>query len=399
MSDTTNDTSAIDDKKTDNSSSNSTNYASDLVNFVKTLISLIIVVLLYFSSSGLILFVCKLAQSNILPTKNECYPYTNSKPTVDTIKTNIFTSPIISTSSTTPAMSMKIAFPYDTYNSSNKVIDMIKNYKNKSSSNFLANYFISIVEQLMSFNYSAINLIMNWLNSFPELLLVVLGPIIIWCLFVIILLINFGYTFYIWFANMGWFLKTNTNDTGDGLPKWEDVGITSPVNWALGVGFIVLFSILYLLGFGLILFVPFVILSYCCLTSLMYKGIMNNKTATSLTIIKETFKHFKVLIVSLISVGVVVLAYSKLGLIPGIPSIVILGLIYSRIWAIDLFKPIKESNLTPVVSYIQASNKCEFVKPKPEKHGFLYNFVSLFIKQGGGSITKDLKKINKNINN
>jgi len=389
MSTTSSDTSAIDDKKQeDKSSSSSSTFTSNIVSFLISIISIFIIVLLYFSGSGLILFVCKLAQSNILPTEGNCYPYTDSKPTIQEIKTNIFTT------FTDPEMSMKMEFPYDDFNSANKVIDMFREYKNKSSSNFLANYFISIVEQLMNFNYSAINTIMNSLNGLPEVLVVALGPIIIGILFAIMSILNILYTIYLWFAGMSWFFKNNTNDTGDGFPKWEDVTITSPLNWGLGIGLVILFVIIFFLGFGLISIIPFFILWYCCLTCIMYKSILNGKKTTSFTIIKEVLKYYKLTIVGIITCFVVILAFSKLGVASGIFSLLTIGLIYWGIISIDLFKPITESNLTPVVSYHQASKKCNFVKSKEQKHGFLYN---LLIGQKGGNITKELKKISKNI--
>lgn len=388
MSDTTNDTSAIDDKKNDDSTSDSTNFASNVVSFITTIISIFIIVLLYFSGSGLILYVCKLAQTNILPTEENCYPYTESKPNIQPIKTNIFTT------FTDPEMSMKMEFPYDEFNSSNKALDMFRKYKNKSNSHFLANYFISIVEQLMNFNYSAINTVMNTLNGLPEMLLVWLGPIIVGFLFAIMSIINLLYTIYLWFANMNWFFKTNVNDTGDGMPKWEEVTLTSPVDWGLGVGLVILFAVLFFFGFGVISFIPFAILSYCCFTCLFYKSIMNGKKSSALTVIKDLLKYYKLTIVGIISFFVVSLAFSKLGVVPGIFSIITLGLIYWGILAIDLFKPIAETNVSPSVSYEQASKKCSFVKPKGEKHGFLYN---LLIGQSGGNIAKELKKINKNL--
>lgn len=388
MSDTTNDTSAIDDKKNDSSSSDSTNFASDVVSFITTIISIFIVVLLYFSGSSLILYVCKLAQSNILPTEENCYPYTESKPTVQPIKINIFTT------FTDPEMSMKMEFPYDDFNSSNKALDMFRKYKNKPNSHFLANYFISIVEQLMNFNYSAINTVMNTLNGLPEMLLVWLGPIIVGFLFAIMSIINLLYTVYLWFANMNWFFKTNVNDTGDGMPKWEEVTLTSPVDWGLGVGLVILFAVLFLLGFGLISLIPFFILCYCCLTCLFYKSMLNGKKSSALTVIKDLLKYYKLTIVGIISFFVVSLAFSKLGLVPGIFSIITLGLIYWGILAIDLFKPINETNVSPSVSYEQASKKCVSLKQKGEKHGFLYN---LLLGQSGGNIAKELKKINKNL--
>lgn len=383
------DTSAIDDKKKDDSIIPE-NFASNVVGFLTSLIVFIIIILMYFSGSGLILYVCKLAQANILPTEEHCYPYTENKPTIDPIKTNIFTT------FTDPEMSMKLEFPYDDYNSSNKAIDMFREYKNKSSSSFLANYFITILEHLINFNYSAINNVMNTLNGLPETLVVGFGPIITGFLFAIMYIVNLIYAIYLWFSHMGWFFKTNTNDSGDGLPKWEDVTLTSPINWALGVALIILFSILFILGFGLLVFISFFVLSYCCLSCIMYKGLLDGKKTDAFTIIKDTLKYYKLTIVGIISFFVVALAFSKLGLVQGIFSVIVLGLIYWGIISVDIFKPIKETNVTPLVSYKQATKKCSFTRTREGKHGFLYN---LLLGQKGGDLTKELKKISKNLKN
>ena len=121
---------------------------------------------------------------------------------------------------------------------------------------------------------------------------------------------------------------------------------------------------------------------------------MNGKKASSLTIIKELLKYYKLTIVGTMSFFIVSLSFSKLGTVPGIFSIIILGLIYLGTISIDLFKPIVETNLTPSISYDQATKKCSFTKSKGDKHGFLYN---LLVGQHGGNITKELKKINKNL--
>ena len=52
--------------------------------------------------------------------------------------------------------------------SKNKLIEIFKNYREKSSSNFLANYFISIAESILQFNYSSITTIMNVINKIPK---------------------------------------------------------------------------------------------------------------------------------------------------------------------------------------------------------------------------------------
>jgi len=350
----------------------------------------ILIVFAYFSSSGLILFVCKLAQSNILPTEMDCYPYTNNKPEINGIKTNIFTT------YTEPELAMMLEFPYDNYNSSNKILDMFRKYREKSSSHFLANYFLSIIENLLNFNYSSINTVMNGLNNLPEILIVLLGPILITFLFVIMLIVNFIYTIYLWFANMSWFFKTNVNETGEGLPNWEDVTLTSPISWSLGVGLVILFILVFFIGGGILLsFVPYAVLLICMVTCVSYKAIFNGKKASSLTIIKEVLKHYKLAIITILSFFIISLAFSRLGLGPGIFSIITVCLIYFGVVSIDIFKPIPETNFVPAVSYEQAVKKCVNIRTKGPKHGFLYNW--LFGQRGGGNITRELKKIGKNL--
>ena len=86
MSDTANNTSTIDEKKNGNTS-DSNSLVSQIKNFIISVVTIIIIIFVYFSSSGLILYLCKLAQSNILPTELNCAPYTNIKPNIQEIKT------------------------------------------------------------------------------------------------------------------------------------------------------------------------------------------------------------------------------------------------------------------------------------------------------------------------
>lgn len=384
MSDTDNDTSLIDQTKEENSSSTST---SNILSYITYIIKTILVVFLYFSGSGLILYLCKLAQSNILPTEQKCYPYTVNKPNIEKITTNIFPK------FTDKDMSMKLSFPYDDYNSKNSLLSMFSNYKNNSSSNFLANYFISIMENLTAMNYSSLNTIMNMLNGFPEFLIVLLGPLIFIFVLLILGIINLIYSIYLWFANMSWFFKTNTNNSGNGPPKWEDVTWISPVNWTCGVLLIILFIILFFVGFGLIGFIISFITLYCIISCFMYKSIFNDKASSSFTIIKEVLKNYKVTIVILISYFLISSAFSKLGTMAGIFSILTVILIYFGIISINIFKPVTENNLTPVVSYDQAKKNC--IPTKSANN--LSNFFGLFGgDQKGGNITKILKKIAKN---
>jgi hypothetical protein len=380
----TSDTSTIDDKKKESNSSDNSSYISNIGNFLTAVITIFIVIILYFSGSGALLYACKIAQSNILPTEKKCYPYEDTKPNIQPIETNIFTT------FTDPMLSLKLSFPYDDYNSSNKILDMFRDYKNQSNSYFLANYLISIIESLMQFNFSLFNNVLNMLNGLPEILLLFIGPFIFFTLLTFFVLFSQIYLIYLWFANMSWFFKTNTNDTDSGKPNWEDVSITSLFNYACAIGLVILFIIIFITAIPLIPVLPFLVVSWCFLSCLSYKSVMNDKSITVAKIIQDIFKHYKVSIMSVLSFLIIVSAFRNLGSISGLFAILTLVLIYFGIISINLFKPItSEENFTKITSYDQAKKTCSN-KDIHKKKGGIFSFF-----QGGGNIKKELKNINK----
>jgi hypothetical protein len=390
MSDSTSDTSAIDDKNNETNSSNNSNYFSNVGNFVLTVLILFIMIVVYYASSGLILYACKMGQANILPTDVHCYPYEETKPNIQPIQTNIFTT------FTDPEMSMKMKFPYNDFNSANKILDMFREYKHEPRSNFLANYFISIMENVIQFNYSAFNAILNAMNSYlPEVVIVLFGPILVGILSTLIFLVDHLYLIYLWFANMGWFFKTNTNSTGTGNPQWEDVGFASPFDYWCAVCLVILFVILFFFSLPLLSIIAIIAMSWCMFSCMTYKAEMNGKNITALPIIQDIFKYYKLPIMAIFSFFIIVSAFSKLGTVPGIFSIITLLLIYFGTISIDIFNPISKDNLSPSVSYDQAKKTCSFKEPMKEKHGLLYDI--LFGGQKGGQLTKELKNIGKRL--
>jgi hypothetical protein len=383
------DSSAIDEKNQElNSSTTPTSYLSNIATFALNVLIVFIIVVLYFGSSGLILYSCKLGQSNILPTDVHCYPYQDTKPNIQPISINIFNT-ILSD----PPMSNKIKFPYDEFNSENKLLDMFRKYKDEPRSNFLANYFISILESITQFNYSSFNFILNLLNQVPEVLILLFGPIIVFILGWIVFLMDHLYLIYLWFAGMGWFFKTNANDSGTGKPDWENVTILNWFGYWCAIWLVILFVILFFFSLPLLSVVTFLSMMWCVFSCITYKAELNGKSITSIAVIQDVYKYYKLLIMSILSFFVVVSAFSNLGPIPGIFSIVTLCLIYWGIISIDIFKPIGKDGLSPVVSYKLAKKTCSTdAKPK-EKHGLLYNLI--FGQSGGNNIKNDLKKLGK----
>jgi hypothetical protein len=367
MSDSTN-TTAIDEKK-EETNGNSGGLATNIGKFLYTVFSLIILIIIYFVFSGLVLYGCKVGQANILPTNDKCFPYNDLKPNIDNIPINIFNT------FTDPPLSMKINFPYTKFNSSNMILDLFRNYKEEPKSNFLANYFISIIESMLQFNYSAFNFILNTMNGLPEIIVVLFGPILFSIIATFIFLIDHLYVIYLWFANMGWFFKHNSNSDLNHKPDWTFVTVLEPINYGCAIGLVILFCILFFLVLGSLPVLPFITMCISIFTGLNYMGVMNNKSANCLTIIENLFKYYKVSMMSIFSFFVVISAFSNLGPIQGVFSIITLVLIYLGIISIDLFKAASPEHLSKVVSYDQAKKVCNFKQSNPENHGLLYNLV------------------------
>jgi hypothetical protein len=386
MSDSS-DTSTIDEKKED---SNTSIDGANLGKFIYTITILFIMIIFYYTTSGLLLYACKLGQSNILPTNIHCFPYNEAKINIQPIETNIFTT------FTDPPLSIKMNFPYDKFNASNKILDLFRNYKNESKSNFLANYFISIMEEVILFNYSSFNTILNGLNGLPEIFIVLFGPIIVSFLSTLIFIADLFYLIYLWFAKMSWFFKKNTNNTNTGKPNWVDVSIIDlfNFNYFISVCLVILFIILFFFSLPLLNIVASLSILWCILSCISYKAQMNDKSITSLTIIQDLFKYYKVLIMSIFSFLVISTTFSTLGTVQGLFSIAAIILIYFGFIGINIFNPVNRENLTPVVSFEQAKKICSYVESTKEKHGLLYH---LLFGQKGGNITKELKNISKKL--
>jgi hypothetical protein len=386
-----NNNSAIDEKNKQLNSSSSSNYISNIGSFFLNIFIIFIIIAIYFGAGGLLLYACKLGQSNILPTNVHCYPYVDSKPNIQPIDINIF-----NTIFTDPAMSNKIKFPYNDYNSSNKILDLFRDYKNDPRSNFLANYFISIMESITQFNYSSFNFILNLLNEIPEFLIVLFGPIIVSIITTLIFIFDHLYLIYLWFAGMGWFFKTNANNSGTGKPEWEDVTIINWFSYWCAIWLVILFVILFFFSFPFLSTIAFLSMSWCIFSCITYKAELNGKSITASTILQDVYKYYKLLIISILSFFVIVSSFTKLGSIPGLFSILTLVLIYWGIISIDIFKPIGKENLSPLVGYKQAKKTCSNDVKKHDNHGILYHAI---FGQNGGNIAKELKKLGKTLHN
>jgi hypothetical protein len=380
MSDTTTDISAIDEKKAENdvtSSNNSQNYWSNLGKLMYNLILIILFIIIYFAFGVYTLYICKISQSNILPTSADCFPFSDAKPQVTPIQTNIFKS---------DDKSIKLSFPYEE-NSDFAFLKILREYKNSYDSNNILNYFISIIETLISFDFNLINITFNTLNGLPEGLLVFFGPFILGIVSFILLLCNCFYGLFLWFFNMSWLFKKNTNIEKGKKPVWEDVTLLQPINYGISIFLVILFSIILLFGCLFFIGIDHLITLFCLNVMFTYTGIMVNKPNGFSTVFTEALKVYKISLMVIVSILVVSSAFSYLG-IPGvISSLLVLGLIIFGVIKIDIFKSITDTNMTPFTVTRETQAKKEMCK-------MVDNSVKR--NQTGGELVKDLKKLSKN---
>ena len=97
----------------------------------------------------------------------------------------------------------------------------------------------------------------------------------------------------------------------------------------------------------------------------------------------------------IITIFVILSAFANLGVISGIFSILIVLLIYFNIIPMNIYSPVKMTNLSPLTSYDQAEKTCEN-SPINNSKTFLEGFKGFFeLQKGGGNIGKELKKLHK----
>jgi len=380
----TSDTAAIDEKKAEETVTDE-NLPSSIGKFLITLLIIVLILILNFAYGGCLLYGCKIAQSNILPTDEKCMPYENNIPIVQPIKINIF-----ETMFTDPALSQKISFPY-AINNKNTILDILRDYKQKPNSSSLTNYLISIIESLFVFNFSFLNSFLNMLNQIPESVIIIFGTLIMMFCMPILMFIDFFYVIYLWFYQMSWFFSVNTNTSDTGKPKWQNT--IDPFKLGMGCFLVFVFSILFWIGLLVIPFIPLIspiVILICIFSIFSCKGEMNNKVVSVLSIIKDVFKYNKLTVSSVITFFVVLCAFANLGGLTGGLSILTVVLIYFGILSIDIFNPINEENLSNVVSYDQAKRTCKVPKDF-ELKSFLKSMMPW--SGGGKRLTREIKKI------
>jgi hypothetical protein len=176
---------------------------------------------------------------------------------------------------------MKISFPYndELNNVKETVLDNLYKSINKCDANFFTCFVSSIISELITFNYTNLQLIFSNMNGFSEILIVLFGPIMLFLVFICLIIFNYFYYFYSLLMNLKWFFKHNTNegdDCADNIatsPVWEDVefGFFN-FNFYFRVFLLVVFIIVYILCGVFFGFIPLICCFYCLFSFIGYSG-------------------------------------------------------------------------------------------------------------------------------
>ena len=366
-------------------------------NFFLTVVVLILVVLTHFSLGGLVLFACKIAQSNILPTDIHCKPYTENPSTIKPVEVNIFNTRPPKSKET---LSEKISFPYTEENTKNIILDTFRQLRESPDAFFLTNYFVTIIENLLAFDFAALNNIFAIFNYFlNESLIVMLGPILLPLVIFLLMICNQLYLIYLWFAKMSWFFKVNKNyGYEDRKPEWTNVSIFDPIGYCIAIFLIIVFIILFFFVFAMAFpFIGFFTVLWTLISLFGYKGKMNEKDIGLVSIVNKLLKYRKVTLMYVLTVLIVLSAFSTLGGIGGFVCILVAVLMVFQVVPSNLYIQEIPIHLSPLVSYDQAKKTCKIpVKPK---HGFIYNFFSslFFPQHGGQELIKEIKMAGKKL--
>jgi len=249
----------------------------DVLNF---LLKLIIIFLI----GSRVVFACKVAQANILPTDLDCMPYTptanneedSPKYETTTPEANIDISYVYNKDQEGyKEYATKIAFEINEFSRKNYLIDKLRNIEYNPKVDPMVKYLCVVLQNLFVFYYGITNSLFNFMNSnLNESLIILIGPYLLKYLSIIIYPVSIVVSIVFCLLNLGWLLKSNKNNDKEYKyksttePVWRPCDPLSSIYNFCG-------TIIYLyIGFFLAFAVSFspipAIISFICLLSPLF---------------------------------------------------------------------------------------------------------------------------------
>jgi hypothetical protein len=200
----------------------------DVLNF---LLKLIIIFLI----GSRVVFACKVAQANILPTDLDCMPYTpaggndedSPKYETNTPEANIDISHVYNADQGGyKAYATKIAFEINEFSKKNYFIDKLRNIEYNPKVDPMVKYLCVVLQNLFVFYYGITNSLFNFMNSnLNESFIILLGPYLLKYLSIFIYPVSIVVSIIFCLLNIGWLLKSNKNND----KEYKHKSTTEPV--------------------------------------------------------------------------------------------------------------------------------------------------------------------------
>jgi hypothetical protein len=200
----------------------------DVLNF---LLKLIIIFLI----GSRVVFACKVAQANILPTDLDCMPYTpaankdeeSPKYETNTPEANIDVSYVYNKDQEGyKEYATKIAFEINEFSKKNYLIDKLRNIEYNPKVDPMVKYLCVVLQNLFVFYYGITNSLFNFMNSnLNESFIILIGPYLLKYLSIFIYPVSIVVSIIFCLLNIGWLLKSNKNND----KEYKHKSTTEPV--------------------------------------------------------------------------------------------------------------------------------------------------------------------------
>lgn len=185
-----------------------------VLNFLLKLIIIFII-------GSRVVFACKVAQANILPTDSECMPYTPADKDVEsplyeskTPEANIDVMNIFDKDQEGyKSFATKIAFQINSSSRKDYLLDKIRRAEYDPNVSPMTKYLCVVIKNIFVFYYGFASFLFNFMNStFNESFILLLGPYLLQFLIVFIYPVSIVLSIILCVINIGWLMKSNMNN-------------------------------------------------------------------------------------------------------------------------------------------------------------------------------------------
>jgi len=331
------------------------------------------------------LWMCKVAQTNILPSDFRGAPYTDLPPIIDSIISQVNFFKLNGDDYSTKLLFQYLYIPDKSANDSKQInsqfslLNKLREINESPTISGTTMYFIYLLENLFCLNFSMINICFSFFNSFYEWVLVLFGSYLLIFIFVINILLSNIYFLYIFFAGIfSWIWKLNKPQVvvqdGQKLNKpnfvqnWVYVTLFSmPFTWLFTVieTIFILMNFLPFLFFGNMAVFPFITI-YCllCVSFIAAKVTEGSKTGenyTFLTLYVNKMRYMITPVFIIMSIYIIIGAKAYLGTTERNAAIVavVIGLLILMNIPITNVNDFGTKDTQPY-NYVQAEKRTQF---------------------------------------